>query len=192
MRCVLGCIGNKAREIAHLQSVHSLEDGLADRLELVEDRPGQEGSGVLLVLLAEHYQHVTVADVVHEQLDWPLVRVGCGLLGALARSRHTAGHAGTRSGEHHAAARQGCSHPDALRGAPAAARQSATFRRIHTSPASTTTTAANLAAAAELMAPFDEGADAPEARRDRRGKKSARGAQRRARVKARAEAEAAE
>ena len=52
--------------------------------------------------------------------------------------------------------------------------------------------AANLAAAAELMAPFDEGADAPEARRDRRGKKSARGAQRRARVKARAEAEAAE
>ena len=46
-------------------------------------------------------------------------------------------------------------------------------------------------AAAELTAPFDEGADAPEARRDRRGKKSARGAQRRARVKARAEAEAA-
>ena len=51
--------------------------------------------------------------------------------------------------------------------------------------------AANLAAAAGLMAPFAEGADAPEARHDRRGKKSARGAQRRARVKARAEAEAA-
>ena len=37
--------------------------------------------------------------------------------------------------------------------------------------------AANLAAAAELMAPFDEGADAPEARRDRRGKKSGAGLQ---------------
>ena len=46
-------------EGAHLERGDLVEDGLGDGLELVEDRPRQEGARVLVAVLTKHDQHVT-------------------------------------------------------------------------------------------------------------------------------------
>ena len=53
------------REVgAHLERCDLVEDGLGDGLELVEDRPRQEGARVLVAVLTKHDQHVTCGATV--------------------------------------------------------------------------------------------------------------------------------